>query len=35
MTRLIISGNRKYLTWLQSHLAKEHRKTKNRTKLRK
>lgn len=33
--KLIIKGNKKYLTWLQKHLAKEHRKTKGRSRLRK
>lgn len=32
--KLIIKGSRNYLTWLQKHLAKEHRKTKWRSKLR-
>jgi hypothetical protein len=33
--KLTIIGSKKYLTWLKGHLAKEHRKTKGRSKLRK
>jgi len=33
--KLTITGSKKYLTWLQGHLAKEHRKTKGGSKLRK
>ena len=33
--KLIIKGNAKYLTWLKGHLAKEHRKTKGKSCLRK
>jgi hypothetical protein len=33
--KLTITGSKKYLTWLKGHLAKEHRKTKGRSKLRK
>jgi hypothetical protein len=34
MAKLVIKGGKKYLTWLEGHLAKEHRKTKGKTKLR-
>lgn len=34
MAHLTIRGGIKYLTWLKGHLAKEHRKTKGKTRLR-
>jgi len=33
MAKLQISGNKKYLDYLKTHLAKEHRKTKGKTKI--
>ena len=35
MATLKIKGNKEYLTWLEKHLAKEHRKTKGKTTLQK
>lgn len=33
MTKLKISGSKKYLTWLSKHLQKEHPKTKGKVKV--
>ena len=34
MTKLTITGSYKYLSWLQNHIAHEHRKTKGKTTIR-
>jgi len=33
--KLIIKGNKKYISWLEKHLNKEHPKTKGKTKVKK
>lgn len=33
--KLTIKGSKKYVTWLEGHLAKEHPKTKGHMRLRK